>query len=352
MNTRFAIPEISLASAFNPLDYKVNLQLPEIKAQLPKPLMYPPDMSRDHTTRDWLDAGAKKIPFSFKYTDGSTQSALLYLGFDLCDCDRDVPISIEMYAKWDWLTRRPPNVLCGDTGQVHTRSQKNDNQYIETTDYGIDVYLAGEDCTPWKEGDGTQACVTEGRNGNVWTEASSPTYSGGGCLSNFNGVKYAAFLKASDAQENTDTKTPNVGFKLKWNLLNPPVPNGKDSAVDLSQLYDPDSKTLAVRQEYILAHNSRGKCAKTFQFSIQPNSFDSTVLDNQPWNFDYIGLQNLVLPPYVLPNTTQTVQVAEAPRGSMPGYLFVPIVLALGVKGFFDWRDGRIKKIKKMRLQE
>jgi len=333
---------LNAASAVS--SYSPNLQLPQYSVSLPKPLLYPPDMSLEHTTKDWLDAGATKFVYP---TDANGNNAILYLGYLLCDCDRDVPISIELYEKRDWLNNRKP--LCGDTDQTRNRLQLSDDKYLEKTDFGLDVFLSGQDCTPWHDGEGVEACVYEGGN-TVWLRGSGPGYTGGGCLLNFNGIKYGAFLKVSDADENPDKNTPNLGFKKKWNLLNPPVPNGLKSGADLAHLYDPDTKTLTLRQEFILGHNSRGKCEKTFGFSLLPKAADSTTLDQSPWLFDYLAYQNLVLPQYALPS--DPVPVPEMPPQNVPAYIIVPLALTLGAKRLLDWRAARIKKIQQLRSRE
>lgn len=137
-------PKYSSSKTNGPNSYSPDLQLPQISVKLPQPLRYPPDMDPNPAAKDWLNAGALKIPYDL---DANGNKAVLYLGYLLCDCDRDVPISIEMYAYADWLSRRKP--LCGDTLQTHVRSQKNDQQILEKTDYLLGTYLSGGDCEPW-----------------------------------------------------------------------------------------------------------------------------------------------------------------------------------------------------------
>ena len=304
--------------------YHVDLELLEISVVLSQPLFYPPDMGNYHSAKDWRRAGAKRITYSTTDVFGNVQSAVLYLGYDLCGCDES-GLDLDMYAYADWLTRRPPNVLCGDTLQSHVRSQKDDTTAIEQTDYLIGNYLAGNDCDVWKEENGSEVCVFDGA-GSSWHRASGLAYVGGGCLLSFAGVDHAAFLDISDSDENTDKTTKNEGFKVKWNLMDPPVPNGKKSAVNIAQLYDPDTDILAVRQHYTLGHNSRGNCTKTFGFSIDPQSGDSTTLDVSPWQWDYFGLENLVLPESMIPTSSSA---ATQSRNMIPPFM-IPVTVFFG----------------------
>jgi hypothetical protein len=315
---------------------QTQLPLPKTSFDLPKPLSYYPDMGNQHSAQNWLDAGAQKIVYSTANptTNKNVVHAILYLGFVDCLCGDTLP----MYAYADWIENRNP--LCGHGFESYDRgSKRSDDQYLKKSDYSLGAFLVGPDCEPWKDGGPTRLCAVEG-NGQYWQLVSIGS-AGGACLVGSN-YEYAAFFKKSDSTENPDPTTPNVGFKIKWDLLNPPVPNGKGSAVDLTNDYDPATKTLAVRQHYSLGINS--KCGVS-SFSMLPPLPGSMPLDNQPWNYEYVGFENLQSP---LTNGPP-VNTPESPASSMGKltYFAVPLIMAYtGIK-ILQWKTNRINEKKR-----
>ena len=290
------------------------LDLPQTDYEIPR-LSYVPDMDNDHSAKDWLKAGAKKYECKLVDTDGKiAHHALLYTGFMYCNCDN----KLLQYLYADWLSRRKPR--CGDALQTYVRPKIGDEQILRKTDYMIDTAVGANtvDSCEWRDGGPKKICLFEG-NGKVWARKDCGV------------LDYEAFHKISDSEENDDKTTPNLGFKLKWDLLNPPVPNGEGSAVDIDNLYDPKQKTLEVREHFSLGNVS--KC-DNFYFSAIPPEKDMVKvdkLDHSPYMWDYFALKSLEIP---TPGT-------PTPESPAPGLLL--FLAMLGVAGFYKFTERKNK---------
>lgn len=349
-------PKAAPAPAYSP---NVQLPLPHADYDLPNPLSSIPDMSNYGTAQNWVKAGATQVPYGkIDPTMKKNYNAILNFGYTDCLCGE----TLQMYAYWDLFEENDINkLLCGKTAQAYIRSKRSDDQILKITDYSLGIFLVTQDCSIlWKDGDYVALCAVQG-NGKVWQPV-DVGQGGGVCVINDKSVQYTAFFKTSDAKDsdgNLISSVPHLQFKLTWNMDNPPVPNGKGSAIDLQNDYDPTTKTLVTREHYAYGQTKCGYYSK----SILPPLDNGSDLDDQPWNYNYVAYHGLQ-PPLTTQTTTDTnlitqaittaqsitsQQIAEPPPSSFGkiSYLSIPFLATLGAVEFFRWRGNRIVEKKR-----